>query len=122
MTMDARIVSNILLFIASVGIGGSCVLAGDKDSPRPVETSADGKVPRDGFDLYYRVFGDKGPLLVVLAGGPGSDPGYMKPVVDELSTEFRCVLLEQRGTGRSKLKAYDARTINFAAYLEDVEA
>ena len=102
--------------------GSSALTEGNKSLSPPEGTTADGKVARGGFDLYYRVFGDKGPFLVVLSGGPGADPGYMKPVVNELSTTFRCMLLEQRGTGRSKLKTYDASTINFAAYLEDLEA
>jgi proline iminopeptidase len=101
----------------------STALAGEPKSHHPLnKTAAEGKVSRDGFDLYYRIFGDKGPLLVVLSGGPGSDPRYMKPVVDEVSAKFRCVLLEQRGTGRSKLGTHDATAINFTAYLEDVEA
>ena len=113
-----------LLFCIALGsTRGSVALAGEESSPAPPRAAAtDSKVSRAGFELFYRIFGDKGPLLVVLSGGPGSDPGYVKPVVDELSAKFRCVLLEQRGTGRSKLGTYDATTINFTAYLEDVEA
>ena len=84
--------------------------------------SGDGKVPREGFDLHYRIFGNSGPFLIVLAGGPGADPSYMQPVVEELSTKYQCLLLEQRGTGRSKLPAYDSKSIHIQAYLEDLEA
>ena len=84
--------------------------------------SADGVVNRGQFTLHYRIFGKSGPLIVVLAGGPGGDPGYMKPVVERLSTRFLCLVLEQRGTGRSKLTTYNENTINFQSYLDDLEA
>ena len=114
---------SLLHWIAFGGTFGTVALAGEaKSLVAPPKTAAEGKVSRDGFSLYYRISGDNGPLLVVLSGGPGSAPGYMKPVVDELSAKFRCVLLEQRGTGRSKLKTYDVTTINFSAYLEDLDA
>jgi predicted alpha/beta-fold hydrolase len=91
-----------------------------------VQTSSravrEGKVSRDSVDLYFRIIGDKGPLVIILAGGPGADPGYMQPVFTELSKNYQCVLFEQRGTGRSKLKTYDFPTINFQEYLEDLEA
>ena len=109
-----------------LAFGASCVsvaLAGEAKSHNPKrEAAADGKVSRGGFDLHYRVFGDKGAFLVVLSGGPGSDPGYMKPMVDELSGKFRYVLLEQRGTSRSELTNYDTTTVNFSVHLEDLEA
>jgi proline iminopeptidase len=121
--MGFRVLSAILILIALTSAYSNRGWAADDKSPIPTtEALVDGKVARDGFDLQYQVFGDKGPFLVVLAGGPGADPRYMTPVVNELSTKFRCVLVEQRGTGRSKLKTYDAKTINFGAYLEDVEA
>ena len=84
--------------------------------------SPDGAVDRGQFSLHYRIFGNGGPLIVVLAGGPGGDPSYLKPVVDHLSTRSLCVLLEQRGTGRSKLVTYSEKTINFQSYLDDLEA
>ena len=46
----------------------------------------------------------------------------MQEVCDELRKSHRCILLEQRGTGRSGLRAYDATTINLTAYVEDLEA
>lgn len=82
----------------------------------------DGVVNRGQFALHYRIFGNGGPLIVVLAGGPGGDPSYMKPVVERLSTRFLCLVLEQRGTGRSKLATYSEKTINFQSYLDDLEA
>jgi proline iminopeptidase len=46
----------------------------------------------------------------------------MDGVANELSKKYRCVMLEQRGTGRSKLSKYDSSTINLKAYIGDIEA
>ncbi len=82
----------------------------------------EGKVARDGFDLYYTVVGSDGPYALILSGGPGEEVRSMQRVADELSKKYRCIMLEQRGTGRSRLSRYDASTINLNAYIEDIEA
>jgi proline iminopeptidase len=46
----------------------------------------------------------------------------MQAFGDELGKNYQCIMLEQRGTGRSKLSKYDASTINLKAYIEDIEA
>lgn len=102
--------------------GGNPAFTHAAETPDPKPPSADGKVPREGFDLHYRIYGDQGPFLIVLAGGPGLEPGYMMPVVEALHAKFKCVLLEQRGTGRSRLKEYNTNTIDIPAYLDDLEA
>lgn len=91
-------------------------------TPVAVAPVVEGAVPRSGFDLHYRVLGASGPYLVVLSGGPGEEVRSMQEVCDELRKSHRCILLEQRGTGRSRLRAYDATTINLAAYVDDLEA
>jgi len=60
--------------------------------------------------------------VLVLSGGPGEDIHSMQGVADELGKKYRCVMWEQRGTGRSKLPTYDSSTINLNAYIEDIEA
>jgi len=105
------------LFIITSSVGAQ--------SPRAAASasaSSEGAVDRGHLSLHYRIFGTGGPLIIVLAGGPGGDPSYMKPIVERLSTRGRCLLLEQRGTGRSKLAAYTEQTINFQSYLDDLEA
>jgi proline iminopeptidase len=85
--------------------------------------SVDGKVTRDGIDLFYRVVGPtSGDYVLVLSGGPGEDIDSMQGVADELGKKYRCIMWEQRGTGRSKLPRYDSSTINLKAYIEDIEA
>src|SRR4030095_12462566 len=86
------------------------------------QNSADGKVTRDGIDLFYKVVGPTGgDYLLILSGGPGEDIDSMQGIADELGKKYRCIMWEQRGTGKSKLPRYDSSTINLNAYLEDIE-
>jgi proline iminopeptidase len=87
------------------------------------QNSVDGKITRDGIDLFYKVVGPaNGDYVLVLSGGPGEDIHSMEGIVDELGKKYRCLMWEQRGTGRSKLPRYDWSTINLNAYMEDIEA
>jgi len=92
--------------------------------PAPAQQNfVDGKVTRDGTDLFYRVVGPtSGDYVLVLSGGPGEDIHSMQGVADELGKKYRCIMWEQRGTGRSKLPRYDSSTINLNTYMEDIEA
>ena len=81
-----------------------------------------GKVDRGDFILHYTQYGQKGPYLVLLSGGPGSDVGYMKIIADSLQHNFKCILLEQRGTGRSVMKYYDSTNVRMQLYVDDLEA
>jgi proline iminopeptidase len=83
----------------------------------------DGKVTRDGIDLFYKIVGPpSGDYVLVLSGGPGEDIHSMQGIADELGKKYRCIMWEQRGTGRSKLPRYDPSTINLNAYMDDIEA
>ena len=87
------------------------------------QSLVDGKVRRDGIDLFYRIAGPtSGEYVLVLSGGPGEDIHSMQGIADELGKKYRCIMWEQRGTGRSKLPSYDASTINLNAYMDDIEA
>ena len=83
----------------------------------------DGKVTRNGIDLFDKIVGPtRGDYVLVLSGGPGEDIHSMQGIADELGKKYRCIMWEQRGTGRSKLPSYDPSTINLNAYMEDIEA
>ena len=86
------------------------------------QSLVDGKIARDGADLFYTIVGASGDYVLVLSGGPGEDIRSMQGVADELGKKYRCIMWEQRGTGRSKLPRYDSSTINLTAYIEDIEA
>lgn len=108
-----RHLSKLLLLLVLL-----CPLPGSaKDLPK-----TEGKVSRGNFDLYYTIVGNDGPYLLILSGGPGEEIRSMQAFADELGKTHRCIMLEQRGTGRSILTKYDRSTINLAAYIEDIEA
>ena len=93
------------------------------DADATPQNSVDGKVDRAGIDLFYRVLGPpSGDYVLVLSGGPGEDIHSMQGIADELGKKYRCIMWEQRGTGRSKLPRYDESTINLNAYMDDIEA
>lgn len=63
-----------------------------------------------------------GPTVLCLSGGPGDDHTYLRPVVEPLTSQFRWVLYDQRGTGRSVLEHVDEQTVHVDCLVEDLEA
>jgi len=98
------------------------VNAAQSASANAPQTTREGKVTRENFELYYTIVGSGGPYIVILSGGPGEEVRSMQAFADELSKNYQCIMLEQRGTGRSKLNKYDSSTLNLTAYIEDIEA
>ena len=60
----------------------------------------------DGCSLYVAEFG-KGPPVVVLHGGFGGEHSYLVDAVASLSSQYRLVLYDQRGSLRSPYKVYE---------------
>lgn len=75
----------------------------------------------DGTVLHYEIVG-KGEPVLLLSGGPGFSPEYLRPVAEKLSGERSFVLLHQRGTGRSAVENYDAQTLALKNLVGDLEA
>lgn len=74
-----------------------------------------------GIELFYEEKG-KGPALYILTGGPGAPPEHPSyEIMDRLKATYTCVLLHQRGTGRSHNVAINEKTINIKSYLKDIE-
>lgn len=71
----------------------------------------------DGTVLHYDVVG-KGQPVVLLSGGPGFSPDYLRPIANRLSGKYRFILLHQRGTGRST----DASAMQLPKLAGDLEA
>jgi proline iminopeptidase len=111
--------------IVAIATGCLLSLSGEvsADASAALQNSVDGKITRDGIDLFYKVVGPaNADYVLVLSGGPGEDIHSMEGIADELGKKYRCIMWEQRGTGRSKLPRYDSSTINLNAYMEDIEA
>src|SRR5258708_2491426 len=77
---------HIVVIIAMAGISTAPCQTGVSQKPARANATfaRDGHVNRGEFELFYRVVGDQGPLVVILAGGPGGEPSYMQPVLERL--------------------------------------
>jgi len=81
----------------------------------------DRMVRSHGLDIHYRMIGQGKPLLI-LGGGPGDNADRYLSLCDLLSKNTLCILVEQRGTGKSTPPACDATTIHVGLTLDDFEA
>ena len=73
------------------------------------------------IQLFYEENG-KGPALYILTGGPGAppeDPSHR--LIDSLKSFYTCVLLHQRGAGKSRNIPISKNTITIKNYLQDIE-
>jgi len=85
------------------------------------QSLAEGSVPRADFALHYKTVGSGSPLLI-LSGGPGFEVDYMSGIAQELGSSYKCILLEQRGTGRSRPPNPTAAQMTVKLLVEDIEA
>ncbi len=53
----------------------------------------------NGLDIYYEVHGEGEPLLLIM--GTGNDHSLWNAQLPAFSKEFRCIVYDNRGTGRS---------------------
>lgn len=73
------------------------------------------------IQLFYEEKG-KGPALYLLTGGPGAPPEHPSyELMDSLQSFYTCVLLHQRGAGKSRNVPINEKTINIKSYLQDIE-
>lgn len=75
----------------------------------------------DGTTLFYEVVG-KGQPVVLLSGGPGFSPEYLRPIAQKLGEKHAFVLFHQRGTGKSVVAKYDAQSLSLANLVGDLES
>ena len=79
------------------------------------------KAESANLDVYFRVFGEGGPLLII-GGGPGDASDRYLSLCELLSDNAQCIMSDQRGTGKSLPSVFDSSTISIALTLEDFEA
>lgn len=70
--------------------------------------------------VFYEVYGNGEPIYL-LAGGPGITPYGMRTIAEELSKNFQCVLIHQRGTGKTIIPVND-QTIQIEKYCSDIKS
>jgi proline iminopeptidase len=71
--------------------------------------------------LHYNVQGDGQPILL-LSGGPGISSNQLSELSERLSKNYKCILFDQRGTGRSHTNPMDSTTINLDQSMKDVNS
>lgn len=105
-----------LLLVALLSI--ACAVAVRAQAAQP---TSEGAIQRDGFVLHYRTVGSGAPLLL-LSGGPGFEVDYMSGIAQELGSAYKCILLEQRGTGRSRPPSPTGAQMTLQLFVDDIEA
>ncbi|WP_290814289.1 proline iminopeptidase-family hydrolase [Halovivax sp.] len=84
---------------------------------------AEGYLPIDEYELYYRRFGTGDDVVLGLHGGPGMPHDYLLPLSRHGGSERRVVLYDQFGVGRSDGPVpgdFDRYTVEH--YRDEVEA
>ncbi len=76
-------------------------------------------INNNGVKVFYEVSGQGEPIYV-LSGGPGITPAYMNPIIAELSKKYQCVLIHQRGTGKT-IVPITKETIQIEKYDQDID-
>ncbi len=79
------------------------------------------KVNSKGLEVYYRVYGDGDPILII-GGGPGDVSSRYLSLCELLSKDYKCILVDQRGTGKSMPSVLDSSTITIDLTIADFEA
>jgi proline iminopeptidase len=70
--------------------------------------------------LYYYTYG-KGQPIILLSGGPGFASNQEDDVAQQLSKNYKAILFDQRGTGKSWTYPFDSTTINLDTAVADIE-
>lgn len=84
--------------------------------------SASSFITKNNIEIYYQTFGNGNPLIV-LNGGPGRSSETFIDLAQKLSSSKRKVILfDQRGTGQSKVKMINEKTIALDLMIEDLES
>lgn len=75
----------------------------------------------NGF-LYFHEYGAKNlPPVLILTGGPGNSYTQLDAMARTLGTKFRCILPEQRGTGKSIPNPFDSTTVSVDLITGDLK-
>lgn len=85
-----------------------------------VFAQTEGTIDSNGSRLYYRVFGNGTPILII-NGGPGLNSDGFVGLAQTLSKNNQTIIYDQRGTGKSVVGPIDNTTITMNLMVEDIE-
>jgi proline iminopeptidase len=86
-----------------------------------VSAQTEGMTNNGDAKIYYRVFGEGKPILII-NGGPGMNSNGFAEIAKKLSQHNQTIIYDQRGTGKSTLEKIDTSTITMQLMIEDIEA
>ncbi|MFH6997613.1 alpha/beta fold hydrolase [Flavobacterium sp. FlaQc-57] len=75
----------------------------------------------DSSKTYYKTFG-KGEPLLIINGGPGMNSNGFEDMAKTLAENQETIIYDQRGTGKSKLKDLNSKTISMKIMADDIES
>ena len=85
-------------------------------APQPLPPATEsGEAPVDGIKIYYAIWGDGSPLIL-LHGGLGNTE-YFGGQVAELAKQYKVIAMDSRGHGRS---SRDAQPYSYGLMAKDV--
>jgi proline iminopeptidase len=113
-------VCNSRTFFMGLGIMLQFLIAPPSGAANSTEELSEGTVDVPFGSLHYTIRGHGEPMLI-LSGGPGLSSDYLIPVAAELSSSYQTILVDQRGTGRSKLKSIDSTSVTLKLTVDDLE-
>jgi proline iminopeptidase len=73
---------------------------------------------KDGTNLFYKIFGNKGDTIIMLHGGPGQNMYGIGPDLEPLALNHVLLMYDQRGSGNSDA---GSDTITASHHVEDLE-
>ena len=71
--------------------------------------------------IHYRSFGTGQPILII-NGGPGMNSDGFINLATEMGKQYRAIIYDQRGTGKSLIQPVDSTTITLDEMVKDMEA
>ncbi len=70
--------------------------------------------------IFYRIYG-KGIPLLIINGGPGMKSDGFVDLAVKLSKNYRTIIYDQRGTGKSFIENPDTSNITMKLMIDDIE-
>ncbi len=87
----------------------------------PAYPQTDGYAPAHEVQIYYKIFGNGTPILLI-NGGPGGNSEGFGYIASLLAEKHQAIIFDQRGTGKSTLPRLDSSTITMDLMIADIEA
>ena len=82
--------------------------------------SEEGFITNKDAKIYYRVYGKKGKPILLINGGPGFSSNYLVDAAKILSSKYKVIIFDQRGTGKSTVPVMRKSTVNISNNIEDI--